>query len=274
MPTSNRIKTKVPVMSQSQILYEVTDRVGIITLNRPEVMNAFGGTMREDLLQMLQQAEADRSVRCVVITGAGKAFCAGGDITSMAEMQVKNDASAIPQRMKIGAQVVNLVRSMSKPVIAAVNGTAAGAGVNLALACDMRFAAESARFSESFVKIALVPDWGGTYLLTQLVGTAKAMELMMTGDRIDAAEAFRIGILNRVIPDNTFRDEVMTFARQLASGPADTLAHIKRATYVGATGTLANALKFEEQAQDAVFLSDDAREGMRAFLEKRAAKFA
>ena len=178
-------------MSPTHILYEITDRVAVVTLNRPEVMNAFGGTMREDLLQMLQQAEADKKVRCIVITGAGKAFCAGGDIASMAEMQAKNDASIIPQRMKVGGQVVNLIRSMSKPVIAAVNGAAAGAGVNLALACDMRFAAQSARFSESFVKIALVPDWGGTYLLTQLVGTAKAMELMMSGDRIDAAEALR-----------------------------------------------------------------------------------
>jgi len=260
-------------MSQSQILYEITDRVGTLTLNRPEVMNAFGGTMREDLLQMLRQAEADKNVRCVVITGAGRAFCAGGDIASMAEMQAKNEASVIPQRMKIGGQVVNLIRSMAKPVIAAVNGAAAGAGVNLALACDMRFAAQSAHFSESFVKIALVPDWGGTYLLTQLVGTAKAMELMMSGNRIDAAEALRIGIVNRVIPDDTFREDVIIFARQLASGPANTLAHIKRATYIGATGTLSDALKYEEQAQESVFLSDDAREGIRAFLEKRTAKF-
>jgi 2-(1,2-epoxy-1,2-dihydrophenyl)acetyl-CoA isomerase len=196
-------------MSQSQILYEITDRVGMLTLNRPEVMNAFGGTMREDLLQMLRQAEADKNVRCVVITGAGRAFCAGGDIASMAEMQAKNEASVIPQRMKVGGQVVSLIRSMAKPVIAAVNGAAAGAGVNLALACDMRFAAQSAHFSESFVKIALVPDWGGTYLLTQLVGTAKAMELMMSGNRIDAAEALRIGIVNRVIPDDTFREDVV-----------------------------------------------------------------
>ena len=261
-------------MSQSQILYEITDRVGILTLNRPEVMNAFGGTMREDLLQMLQQAEADKNVRCVVITGAGRAFCAGGDVASMAEMQAKNEASVIPQRMKIGGQVVNLIRSMAKPVIAAVNGAAAGAGVNLALACDMRFAAQSAHFSESFVKIALVPDWGGTYLLTQLVGTAKAIELMMSGNRIDAAEALRIGIVNRVIPDDTFREDVVIFARQLAGGPANTLAHIKRATYIGATGTLSDALQYEEQAQESVFLSDDAREGMRAFLEKRAPRFS
>ena len=158
--------------------------------------------------------------------------------------------------------------------IAQIEGRVRGVGSEFVLACDMRFAAQSAHFSESFVKIALVPDWGGTYLLTQLVGTAKAMELMMSGNRIDAAEALRIGIVNRVIPDDTFREDVIIFARQLASGPANTLAHIKRAAYIGATGTLSDALKYEEQAQESVFLSDDAREGMRAFLEKRAPRFS
>ena len=165
-------------MNSPQVLYEVSDRVGVVTLNRPEVMNAFGGSMREDLFSLLRRAAADTDVRCVAITGAGKAFCAGGDIAGMAELQARGDGTTVPQRMKIGAQVVELIRSMPKPVIAAVNGAAAGAGMNLALACDMRFAAESARFSESFVKIALVPDWGGTHLLTRLVGTAKAIEFI------------------------------------------------------------------------------------------------
>lgn len=236
-------------------------------------MNAFGGTMREDLLALLQRAAVDEAVRCVVITGAGNAFCAGGDIAGMAEMQARNDSAAIPYRMQIGAKVVTLIREMPKPVIAAINGAAAGAGINLALACDMRFACESARFSESFVKIALMPDWGGTYLLTQLVGTAKALELMMTGDRIGASEAAQIGILNRVFPDDQFREEVMAFAGRLARGPARTLAHIKRATFAGAAGTLAASLAIEDEAQGELFLSADAREGMRAFLEKRAPKF-
>jgi 2-(1,2-epoxy-1,2-dihydrophenyl)acetyl-CoA isomerase len=261
-------------MSASHVLYEIVDRVGIITLNRPEVMNAFSGTMREDLLQLLQHAETDTIVRCLVITGAGRAFCAGGDIASMADLQNRNDTTVIHQRMTIGSHVVQLLRSMSKPVIAAVNGVAAGAGMNLALACDMRFAAESARFTESFVKIALVPDWGGSYFLTQLVGTAKAMELMMSGERIDAAEALRIGILNRVFPDDTFRENVLTIARQFAEGPARTLAHIKRAVHIGATGTLAETLAHEEHAQHDVFLSADAREGMQAFLTKRRPQFS
>ncbi len=260
-------------MSLNQILYDINDGVAVITLNRPEAMNAFGGTMREDLLQLLRRAEADKAVRCALITGTGKAFCAGGDIASMVELQAANDTLVITERMRTGAEVVQLIRAMRIPVIAAINGTAAGAGMNLAMACDMRFAAESARFAESFVKIALVPDWGGSYLLVQQVGTAKAMELMMTGDRLDAAEALRLGIVNRVFPDDTFREDVMAFARRLATGPADTLAHIKHATYVGAAGTLADALETEERAQTALFLAPHAREGMRAFIEKRAPRF-
>lgn len=262
-------------MSQPpQVLYEVTERVGVITLNRPEALNAFGGTMRDDLLALLRRAEADGSVRCIVITGAGKAFCAGGDIASMAELQASGDVATISRRMQIGGEIVTMLRSLPKPVIAAINGAAAGAGMNLALACDIRLATNSARFAESFVRIGLVPDWGGTHLLTRLVGTAKAMELMMTGDRIDATEAARLGIINKALPDERFRDEVMAFARRLARGPAETLAHIKSTTYASAGGTLSHALAAEQKAQEALFLSADAREGMRAFLDKREPQFS
>lgn len=260
-------------MSDAHILYEVTDRIGAITLNRPEVMNAFGGAMREELLARLQEAEQDAAVRCLIITGAGSAFCAGGDIANMAEMQSRNDASMLKQRMTLGGKVVQLIRHMSKPVIAAINGAAAGAGMNLALACDIRFGSERAKFAESFVKIGLAPDWGGHYLLTQLVGASRAMELMMTGDRIDAEEAYRLGIINRVFPHEVFHLEVRNFAQRLAEGPAETLAYIKRGVYIGASGTLAETLAHEEEAQSRLFLSDDAREGMRAFLEKRTPRF-
>lgn len=260
-------------MSDSHILYEVANRIGTITLNRPDVMNAFGGTMREDLLARLQDAEHDSAVRCLIITGAGNAFCAGGDIASMVERQEKNDTSILKQRMTVGGKVVQSIRQMSKPVIAAINGAAAGAGMNLALACDIRFGSERAKFAQSFVKIGLVPDWGGHYLLTQLVGTSRALELIMTGDRIDAEEASRLGIINRVFPHDSFQQEVRSFANRLANGPAETLAQIKRGVYIGATGTLAETLAHEEQAQSAVFLSADAREGMRAFLEKRSPRF-
>lgn len=261
-------------MSTSHLLYEVTERVATITLNRPEVMNAFSDTMREALLRAAREAASTPEVRCVVITGAGRAFCAGGDIASMAELQEKGDTSVIERRMTLGSQVVHCLREMPKPVIAAINGAAAGAGMNLALACDIRLAAKSARFSESFVKIGLVPDWGGTYLLTRIVGTGKALELMMNGDRIDAEEALRLGLVNRLFPDETFREEALSLAQQLACGPAETLTQIKRAVYLGATGTLAEAFAYEAQAQKRVFLSPDAREGMRAFLEKRAPRFS
>ncbi len=273
-PTPILSRPNEVTVSQPQVLYEVAERVGVITLNRPEALNAFGGTMREDLLALLRRAEADNHVRCIVITGAGKAFCAGGDIAGMTDLQAKGDVVTISQRMQIAAEIVTMLRSLPKPVIAAVNGAAAGAGMNLSLACDIRLAASSARFAQSFVRIGLVPDWGGTYLLTRLVGTAKAMELMMTGDRIDAAEAARLGIVNHVFPDECFRDEVMALAQRLARGPAETLAHIKRATYAAAAGTLSEALDTEKAAQEALFLSENAREGMRAFLGKREPQFS
>ena len=262
------------MMTQPQILHDVAEGVGVVTLNRPEAMNAFGGTMREDLLEALQRMGRDQSVRCIVITGAGKAFCAGGDIPSMVDMQARNESAEIRHRLHVGAQVVDLIRTLPKPVIAAINGAAAGAGMNLALACDMRIAAESARFAEGFVKIGLVPDWGGTFLLTQLVGTAKAMELMMTGDRIGAADAARLGIVNHVVADDRFRDEVSSFARKLACGPAKALAQIKHATYAGAAGTLAQSFEIEAAAQMQIFLGDDAREGMLAFVQKREPRFS
>jgi len=263
----------LPLMNTAHILFDIADHIATITLNRPDVMNALGGTMREDLLARLEQAEQDPIVRCIIITGAGNAFCAGGDIASMAEMQSRNDASVLKQRMTLGGQVVQFIRHTPKPVIAAINGAAAGAGMNLALACDIRYGSDRARFAESFVKIGLVPDWGGHYLLTQLVGTSRALEMIMTGDRIDAEEAFRLGIINRIFPHDTLQEEVRNFAKRLAEGPAETLAQIKRGVYIGATGTLAETLAHEEQAQSSVFLSDDAKEGMKAFLEKRSPRF-
>jgi len=260
-------------MSPSDILYEVADRVATITLNRPAVMNAFGGTMRESLYHRLNEAEQDPAVRCVVITGAGKAFCAGGDIASMAELQAQGDAGEIRRRMLAGGEVVKFIEQMGKPVVAAVNGAAAGAGMNLALACDFRYAAAGAKFAQSFVKIGLVPDWAGHYLLTRLVGTARAMELMMTGERLDADEACRLGLVNRVYPEETFREDVAARVRLLADGPPEALGLIKQGVRRGANASLPEIIAFELQAQSAVFLSDDAREGMRAFLEKRAPRF-
>ncbi len=260
-------------MNEQKILIAVDDGVATITLNRPKVMNAFEDSMRERLFECLENFAADRTVRCVVITGAGKAFCAGGDIASMAALQEANDTAVVEGRMAIAGQIVQLLRRMPQPVIAAVNGAAAGGGMNLALACDIRLGSDRALFAESFVKIGLIPDWGGFAFLTRLVGTAKAMELMMTGERVDAAESLRLGLFNRVFPADSFTDEVAGFARRLAAGPPETLAGIKKGVYLGADRSLTDALAYEYRTQRTVFLSDDAREGMRAFVDKRPPKF-
>jgi 2-(1,2-epoxy-1,2-dihydrophenyl)acetyl-CoA isomerase len=260
-------------MSAPQILLDIAGHVATITLNRPEAMNALADDMREVLLQRLEDCARDANVRCVVITGAGKAFCAGGDIAAMARWQENNDNSVLVGRLDVVEKVVRLLRSMPQPVIAAVNGPAAGGGMNMALGCDMRLGCEKTLFSESFVKIGLVPDWGGFQSLTRLIGAAKAMELMMTGDRIKAEEALRLGLLNQLYPMDSFRDQVQAFAQRLASGPPQALAAIKKGVYFAAEASLDEVLDFEHQNQAALILSDDSREGMRAFLEKRPPVF-
>ncbi|MDE0942509.1 MAG: enoyl-CoA hydratase [Alphaproteobacteria bacterium] len=260
-------------MSAPQILFDVTDHVATITLNRPEAMNALADDMRSVLLAQLQDYARDPEVRCVVITGTGKAFCAGGDIAAMAKWQENDDTSVIEGLLGIVEQVVHLLRAMPQPVIAAVNGPAAGGGMNMALACDMRLGCEKTLFSESFVKIGLIPDWGGFESLTRLVGPAKAMELMMTGERIRAEEAHRLGLLNQLYPMDSFRDDVQSFARNLAAGPPQALAAIKRGIHTATDASLRAALDFEGKNQVELILSKDAREGMRAFLEKRPPVF-
>ncbi len=260
-------------MSVEKLLFEVSNHVATITLNRPEAMNALAGDMRDILLDKLTACADDPGVRCVVITGAGRAFCAGGDIAAMAQWQQDNDASVLESHLDTVEKVVGLLRTLPQPVIAAVNGPAAGGGMNLALACDIRLGCEKTLFSESFVKIGLVPDWGGFETLTRLVGAAKAMELMMTGDRIGAEEAYRLGLLNQLWPLEGFGEQVHAFAERLAAGPPQALAAIKRGVYGAMGASLGDALAFERQTQTGLILSDDAREGMRAFLEKRQPRF-
>ena len=247
-------------MDGELVLTEVREGVGVATFNRPEVMNAFTDDMRWQLLAALEDFSADDEVRCIVLTGAGRAFCAGGDIASMAALQADDDTAVIQERMTAGARVVHPLADVPKPTIAAINGVAAGAGMNVALACDMRVGSDRALFSESFVKIGLVPDWGGFRSLARLVGTAKAMELMMTGDRVDAETAERLGLLNHVYPHDTFEEQWQVFARRLADGPSATLAQIKRGVHVGADGSLDEALAHEYEAQSA----DD--EGLLRFI--------
>jgi enoyl-CoA hydratase/carnithine racemase len=249
----------------------VRDSVATVTLNRPEKLNAFTGTMREDLLAALRAAEEDARVRVVVITGAGRAFCAGGDVEYMSGLQKSGDIDAFRRLLDAGRDVILQIATMGKPVIAAINGIAAGAGCNLALACDYRVAAEGAKLSESFVKIGLHPDWGGTWLLPRLIGRSRALEILMTGRMVDAAEALAIGMIDRVAGD--LAAETGQLTRMLAAAPPIALAGIKRALLAAEANDLHAQIDLEAEHQLACFRSSDGAEGMAAFFEKRAPVF-
>jgi 2-(1,2-epoxy-1,2-dihydrophenyl)acetyl-CoA isomerase len=238
------------------------------------VLNRLDATMREGLLDALESAARSTEVRCVLITGRGRAFSAGADIENMLELHLRGAHDEIRRRVELGASIVRQVRSMSKPVVAALNGIAAGAGANLALACDVRLGSERAGFSEGFVQIGLVPDWGGLYFLVRLVGPARAADLMLTGARIDAARSLSLGLLEHVYPEDCFEQEALAYAARLAAGPARTLARIKAGIELAVGGTLEAVLAYEREVQPALFAEDDCLEGLRAFLEKRAPQFS
>ncbi len=244
-----------------------------ITLNRPEKLNAFTGAMREDLLEALRSSESAPGVRVVVVTGAGRAFCAGGDIEFMSGLRETNDTDGLRALLRAGGEIVQAIRELSHPVIASVNGVAAGAGCNLALACDMRIGSDRAKFSESFVRIGLHPDWGGTWSLPKLIGPSRAMEMLMTGRMIEADEALRIGLVDRVVKSEALEDETRILADAIATGPPIAIRGIKRAIRQSSSNTLAAQLDLETENQIEAFSSDDAVEGMTAFLEKRMPLF-
>ena len=195
------------------------DSVATITLDRPDKLNAFTGTMREDLLAALRAAEDDGSVRVVVITGAGRAFCAGGDVEYMSGLQKQDDVESFRKLLDAGRDIILQIASMPKPVIASVNGVAAGAGCNLALACDYRIASDAVKLGQTFVRIGLHPDWGGTWLLPRLVGRSRALEILMTGRMVDANEAVAIGMVDRIVAAASLAEETERLARAIASGP-------------------------------------------------------
>src|SRR2546425_7877859 len=256
------------------LLYEVKDAIATLTLNRPERLNGLGGTLRDDLYAAVLRASQDADVRVILMTGAGKGFCAGGDVKAMNEVQEGRPAR--PLEDKVGPlrdRVLLAMPDAPKPVIAAVNGAAAGAGMNLALGCDMRLASTAAKFTQAFVKRGLPPDWGGTYFLPRLVGMAKACELIFTGEIIDAQEALRLGIVNAVYAPEELMPAAYELARKIASGPPVAIRLAKRALYHSEETDLRGALEFETVAQNVCSETEDAREGIRAFVEKRAPSF-
>ncbi len=255
---------------------DVTHDAGIttITLNRPEKLNALAGHMRRDLAEALEAAGSDRAVHVVVITGSGRGFCAGGDVAAMADLIERQDADEFSRLLGSARRVVTAIRHMTKPVIASINGPAFGAGFNLALACDLRIASSNASFSQSFTKVGLHPDWGGTYFLPRLVPANKACEMFFLGESISAAEAQRLGLINFVVSPSELEAETRKLAERLRDAPAIAIAAAKQAVYMSHSAELEEMLRYETEAQMRCFDSDDGAEGVRAFLEKRPPKFA
>jgi len=246
-----------------------------ITLNRPASMNAFAGSMREDLCEAIEAAAQDPVVRVIVLTGTGSAFCAGADVNAMADLLAADDTDAFGRNVEAGMRVARAIAAAKQPVLAALNGVAVGAGASLAIACDLRIASDHARIGFTFNRIGLHPDWGATYFLPRLVGSGRAAELILTARIVDAAEAERLGIVEMVVPHADFPDRVAALARELAQKPPLALSTAKRslASAAGRNGSLEAALQTEAEAQMLCFASSDVREGIAAFREKRQARF-
>jgi len=261
-------------MTYECLLYEVKDGIAQLTLNRPERLNALGGSLRDDLLDAIARASADSDVRVMIITGAGRGFCSGGDVKAMNEARERGrEGQLVDKYAPSRDRTLLAMRDAPQPIIAAVNGPAAGAGMNLALGCDMRVASTAASFSQAFVKRGLHPDWGGTYFLPRAVGMAKACELIFTGDVVDAQEALRLGLVSRVVAPEELLPVTRELAKKIAAGPPVAIRLAKRALYHNLETDLRAGLEFETFAQNVCRETEDAAEGIRAFVEKRAPHF-
>ncbi|MFB6483844.1 enoyl-CoA hydratase/isomerase family protein [Streptomyces virginiae] len=258
-----------------EVLHRTENNVSWITLNRPEAMNAVTWDQRERVIALLAEASADPAVRAVVVTATGKGFCAGADLRgSPGAPAGERVAGDVARMIRLGAQrLITAVLDCEKPVVAAVNGTAAGIGAHLALACDLVIAAEAARFIEVFVRRGLVPDGGGAYLLPRLVGPQKAKELMFFGDAVPAVEAERLGLVNRVVPAEELEATAREWAERLAQGPTRALAMTKQLVNASLDGDRAAALAAEATAQEINMTTDDANEGVASFVERRTPKY-
>ena len=261
-------------MAYEDIIFRKEDRVATIILNRPDSLNAIGGRMRENILDAKQDVKMDKNIRVLVVTGAGRAFCAGGNLKEMERLSI--EVSLVERRefvRNVAHRIIQNIRGLEKPVIASVNGPAIGAGLNIALACDLRIASEKARFGEGFINVGLVSDYGGLYFLPRLVGPAKALELYFTGDVIDATEAERSGIVNRVVPHEEIERATYELANRIAKKSPLALGMIKEILYKGLNMDLITELDLEANANSICLKTEDHREGVRAFLEKREPLF-
>lgn len=273
-------------MPYSEILYSAAERVAVITLNRPDKLNAWTGVMEREVGSAMEQAERDQEVRAIILTGAGRGFCAGADMSllqTVASEGVGERSAAHALRntevIRRGARAdfqkrYSYFPAISKPVIAAVNGPAVGLGMILALYCDLRFASDGARFGTAFARRGLIAEYGMAWLLPRLIGPAQALDLLFSARIVDAAEALRIGLVNRVFPQATFLDEVRIYARELATNVSPrSMAIIKKQVYDALFQTLGEAFESSEQEMLASLACEDFREGVAHFVEKRAPAF-
>ncbi len=257
-------------MHEPTVLAELTDGVATITLNRPEKLNAFTEAMHQDLVHLFDRIELDRAIRAVLITGAGRGFCAGQDLHDRADADMVDLGDSLD---RLYNPLIRRIRKLERPVICAVNGVAAGAGANFALACDIVLAARSASFIQAFIKLGLVPDAGGSFMLPRLVGTARAMGMAMLGDKISAEQAADWALIWSVVDDDQLMQEAQSLARHLAKQPTRGLGLIKRAMNASATNNLDQQLDLERDLQREAGKTDDYLEGVSAFLERRPAAF-
>jgi 2-(1,2-epoxy-1,2-dihydrophenyl)acetyl-CoA isomerase len=254
------------------LLETVEDGVATLTLNRPENLNALSDGIRLGLRESLARLGADTAIGCIVLTGAGRGFCAGGDVKTMGSRSARVFEERAAGIAESGI-VPMLMHTTPKPIIGMINGVAVGAGLSMAAACDIRIAGRSARFGTGFIKIGLSGDWGGTWTLTRLVGTAKARELFFTGDMIDAEEALRIGLVNKVVDDADLLSATMTMAHRIASMPHLALGYTKKNLAAAETGDFATSIDMEAFNQARCSQMEDHREAVLAFKEKRKPVF-
>lgn len=260
-------------MSYRNIILEREEGVATLTLNRPDALNALDWQTGEELLAALEECAVDAAVRVVVLAGAGRAFCAGGDLRGMARSP-DVDASGYLRRLTLSLHpAVSTMIRMSKPIIARVQGAASGAGMSLVLAADLAVAAQSTRFNMAYLRVALSPDLASTYFLPRFVGLKKALDLFFTGDAIDSAEALRLGLVNQVVPDADLEAATLELARRLARGPALAPATAKELAYRGLAESLESQMEHERQGIVRCAASEDFREGAQAFFEKREPRY-
>ena len=264
-------------MSYEQIIYKKEDGVATITLNRPQILNAFTPVMIDEWVQAIEAAKLDPEVRVVIVTGAGRGFCSGADVRSFREREHTEGNSVVDGRYWLQHSVHRVplaLRTMDKPYIAAVNGPAAGAGMDMASMADIRIASETARFAMSYVNVGIVPGDGGCYYLPRIIGVARALDLIWTGRTIDAQEALQMGYVSQVVPPDRLIDTVTAYAKKLAIGPQVALELAKRLVYEGLeTNNLFKELRSAEHAMLIARATEDAIEGPRAWAEKRPPQF-